>query len=326
MKSIPIALQGHYDEDATTACLIARILTKSGELYGFTNLDSDLVYDPSDFDPEETGDDWGGATHSSLQGFTPSRWQKSADTAVDNAELEGVIIPGGVSLAQIRAGLFQGATIRVYRVNYMDLSQGHELVDYGRLGETRFTKSMWVTEFRSLTGLLKQPISVPYSTDCRARFGSKAIGEGSVDSSGFADYEELHPCGKSFTWTSGTVTSLGSNTRRIIVASGLSATGDFYAPGVVRVTSGANAGLEMEVDDYDGTTKTITLALALPFAFAASDTFEIRQDCNKIARDDNHGCRYHFGADWINHFQGEPDIPVSDGGSNMIPGAQITRR
>jgi uncharacterized phage protein (TIGR02218 family) len=320
MKSIPISLQSHYDQDATTTCLVTRILTKSGDLYGFTDLDADIIYNPATVDPGNTGDDWGSATHSSLQGFTPSRWQKSADTAVDNAELSGVIIPGGISLAQIRAGLFQGATIRVYRVNYMDLTQGHDLVDYGRLGETRLSRSMFSTEFRSLMGLTKQPISVQYSTDCRAHFGSKAIGTGD------GSFEERHPCGKDFVWDDGVVTSLGSNARRIFIASALTATGDFYSPGVVRFTSGANAGFEMEVDDYNGDTKTITLALALPYTIAADDEFEIRQDCSKLWDDDQHGCLYHYGSDRVYHFQGEPHIPVADGGSNMVPGAQITRR
>jgi uncharacterized phage protein (TIGR02218 family) len=310
MKSIPIALQSHYDGDATTTCLLTRIETKDGTVLGFTDLDADLIYDDGD----------GDVTYRADNGFTPSRLQASADTAVDNAELEGVVSESGITMAQIRAGLFNRARVRIYRVNYLDLSQGHEIVAAGTAGETKFSASGWKTEFRSLTQQLRQPLSPAYSIDCRAQFGSKAIGTGD------GSYEERHPCGKDFTWTAATVTGLGSNAKRTIVASGLAATGDFYSPGVVRVTSGANAGHEMEVDDYDGATKTITLALSLPFAFAEDDEIEIRQDCSKIARDETHGCKYHWGAEWIHHIQGEPDIPVSDGGANMIPGAQITQR
>lgn len=310
MKSIPIALQAHLDQDATTLCQLVRVETKDGTVFGFTDLDADLIYDDGD----------GDVTYRADNGFTPSRLQASADMAVDNAEMDGVVMDGGITMAQIRAGLFDHAKVRIYRVNYMSMSDGHEIISTGTTGETKFSDTGWRTEFRSLTQQFKQPLSPAYSLECRARFGSKAIG--TADGS----YEERHPCGMDFTWTAATVTSLGSTARRIIVASGLAATGDFYAPGVIRVTSGPNTGMEMEVDSYDGTTKTITLALAMPYAFSASDTFDIRQDCSKLWDDEDHGCLYHFGADRKDHFQGEPHIPVSDAGANLVPGAQITRR
>lgn len=319
MKSIPILLQGHYDQDATTTCLLTRVLTKAGTLHAFTDLDADIIYDPATVDPEGTGDDWGSATHSALNGFTPSRVQSSADTAVDNAELAGLVMPGGITMQQIRAGLFDAATVRVYRVNYMDLTQGHELVQYGRAGSTRFSDTGWITEFRSLMQLLRQTISIPYSTTCRARFGSKAIG-----STGEASFEELHPCGRDFAWSaSSTITSLGSNTRRIFTDTARTEADGFYFPAVVEILDGPNAGIQMEVDDF--TSDTFTLALALPYTLTNGTAYRARQDCSKLWDDADHGCLYHWGADRKDHFQGEPHIPVSDGGANMIPGAQITR-
>jgi uncharacterized phage protein (TIGR02218 family) len=309
MKSIPIALQAHYDEDACTTCQLTRVETKDGTVYGFTDLDADVVYDDGD----------GSVTYRAENGFTPSRQQASADMAVDNSELAGIVSDTGITMQQIRAGLFDFARVRIYRVNYMDLSQGHEIIATGTAGETRFSDTGFRVEFRSLTQQTKQPISPAYSITCRARHGSMPIGTGD------GSFEEAHPCGKAFVWHSSTITGLGSNAKRIFIASGLAQTGDYFSPGVVKITSGPNAGEEMEVDSYDGATKTITLALPLAYALTATTTFDIRQDCNKVARDETHGCKYHWGADWVYHFQGEPDIPVSDGGANMIPGAQITR-
>ena len=54
-------------------------------------------------------------------------------------------------------------------------------------------------------------------------------------------------------------------------------------------------------------------------------TFRVRKDCSKVHDDADNGCTFHWGTDWPLHFRGEPLIPVSDGGSNMAPGAQITR-
>jgi uncharacterized phage protein (TIGR02218 family) len=309
MKSIPIALQAHYDEDACTTCQLTRVETKDGTVYGFTDLDADVIYDDGD----------GSVTYRAENGFTPSRQQASADIAVDNAELAGIVSDTGITMQQIRAGLFDYARVRIYRVNYMDLTHGHEIIATGTAGETRFSDSGFRVEFRSLTQQLKQPLSPGYSLTCRARHGSMPIG---TDDGSF---EEAHPCGKALVWHAGTITSLGSNAKRIFIASALAQTGDYFSPGVVKITSGPNAGAEMEVDSYDGATKTITLALPLAYALTPTTTFDIRQDCSKVHDDADHGCLYHWGADWIYHFQGEPDIPVSDGGANMIPGAQITR-
>lgn len=317
MKTIPIALQSHLDEDATTVCLLTRIQTKGGTVLGFTDLDEDIVYDDGD----------GPVTYSAENGFTPSRVQSSADTSVDNAELEGVVMAGGITMQQIRAGLFDSATVIVYRVNYMSLSAGHEIVQYGRAGETKFSDTGWRTEFRSLTQLLKQPISVPYSTECRARFGSKAIGANDVDSSGEVSFEELHPCGKDFTWVTGTVTAVGANPKTTFTDTGLAQADGFFMPGVVDWLTGDNAGAQMEVDDHENAShgQFVRLALPMPYDISIGDTYRIRQDCTKVHDDASHGCLYHYGSEWINHFQGEPDIPVSDGGANMIPGAQISR-
>lgn len=317
MKSIPIALQNHLDQDATTVCLLTRIETKDGTVFGFTDLDEDIVYDDGD----------GAVTYSAQNGFTPSRMQSSADTSVDNSELEGLVSSTGITMQQIRAGLFDGATVTVYRINYMATSQGHEIVQYGRAGETKFSDTGWRTEFRSLTQLLKQTISVPYSIECRARFGSKPIGANDIDSYGDVSFEEQHPCGMDFTWFSGTVTSVGSPPRTTFTDTGLTQPDEFFNPGVVDWLTGSNAGVQMEVDSYsnDSNGHAVRLALPLPYAIEVGDTYRIRQDCSKVHDDAEHGCIYHYGSEWINHFQGEPDIPVSDGGANMIPGAQISR-
>lgn len=307
MKTIPIALQAHLDQDATTLCQLTRVETKDGTVYGFTDLDADVIYDDGD----------GSVTYRADNGFTPSRQQASADMAVDNSEIEGVVMDGGITMAQIRAGLFDYAKVRIYRVNYMDLSQGHEIIAVGTAGETRFSDTGWRTEFRSLTQQLKQPISPGYSLTCRARFGSKAIG---TDDGSF---EERHPCGKDFAWVPGTITGLGGNARRIFTDSALTQANGFFSPGVIEILDGPNAGAQMEVDDF--TSDTITLALALPYALTVSTSYRVRQDCSKIHDDADHGCIYHFGSEWVNHFQGEPDVPVSDAGANMVPGAQIPK-
>jgi uncharacterized phage protein (TIGR02218 family) len=299
MKSIPIALQSHLDEDATTLCQLTLIETKDGTVYGFTDLDMDVVYDDGD----------GSVTYQAENGFTPSRMQASADLAVDNAEINGLVMDTGITEAQIRAGLFDYARVKVYRVNYMDLTQGHEVIASGTAGETTFSANGWKTEFRSLTQQLKQPISKLYSLTCRVAFGSAQ-------------------CGKSFTWVSGTVTDVGANPKRQFTDTALTEGEDYFKDGVVEWLTGNNAEAQMEVDEYlhsSSNSPTFALALPMPYAIQVGDTYRVRKDCSKEWGDADNGCLFHWAADRALHFRGEPHIPIADGGQNMVPGAMIDR-
>jgi len=316
LKTIPIALQDHLNEDATTVCLLTRVETKDGTVYGFTDLDEDIVYDDGD----------GPVTYLADNGFTPSRLEASADLSVDNAELDGVISAAGITTQMVKAGFFDYAKVRVYRINYFSTSDGHEIVAVGTAGETKFNSTGWKTEFRSLSQQLKQPISRLYSITCRARFGSQPIGTG--PNSDGPVFEEKYPCGKEFTWTGAvTVTSVTSGT--VFAANTMTETDGFYDLGVVEWLTGDNAGAQMEVNTFGNNSNVdgeIALALPLAYQITVGDTFRIRKDCSKEWDDALNGCLFHFGTDRKNHFRGEPHIPTSDGGQNMVPGAQITRR
>lgn len=313
MKTIPIALQNHLNQDATTLCLLTRVELKSGEVIGFTDLDEAIVYDDGD----------GPVTYSAENGFTPSRLQTSADLSVDNAELTGLVTDSGFTEAQIRAGLFDYAKVRVYRVNYMSMSDGHEIIATGTAGETTFSENGWRTEFRSLTQQLKQPISSLYSLTCRARFGSMPIG---TDDGSF---EEKYPCGKAFTWVDGTVTSVGANVRLNFTDTSATEADEFYNNGVTEWLTGDNAGVQMEVDTYahnSNVDATFNLILPLPYPIQVGDTYRRRKDCSKEWDDAENGCLFHWGAERSDHFRGEPHIPIADGGQSMVPGAQVARR
>lgn len=305
MKQIPIALQAHYDGPSTTTCLLLRILTKSGDLLGFTNLDVDVTYNPATVDPHSTGDDWGSAVHRADNGFTPERLQATADMSVDNTDLQGWVSVSGITENQIRAGLFDYAQVRAYRVNYMDLTQGHELVMSGTCGETVFSRSGWKTEFRSLIQQLKQPMAQLYSLTCTAQFGDAR-------------------CGKALVWAGPyTVTSVdGLEPDRIFTATAMAEADGFYEPGVVEWVTGDNAGAQMEVDE--NTSDEVTLSLPMPSVVTVGDTFRIRQDCNKRDRERNGvsgDCKDKHNN--LVNFRGQPDIPIADGGTLMVPGAHI---
>ena len=295
MKSIPAAFKAHLALPATSWCFLLLVICKDGTQLGFTNLDANLTYDAGG----------GDVVFQASNGFTPSRLQMSADMSVDNAEFEGWVMDSGITEAQIRAGLFSFARVRGYRVNFLDLSQGHEVLLRGTLGETTFTETSWVTEFRSLTQQLMQATNARYSLTCRARFGSQ-VGE------------ERYPCTKPFTWVSGSVTAVdGPEPQRVFTDSALSQPDHHFRPGVVRWLTGANAGAEVEVDDSEA--GVVEMTFDLPYPIEVGDEFDIRQDCDKTFE----MCRDVHGN--VLFFRGEHLIRIADADKVMVPGAQIPR-
>ncbi len=300
-KSIPAVLLDHYQQDATTYCLLTRIRATDGTLYGFTDLDSNVEYDPATVDPFGTGDDWGPLDHvADNGGFSAARLDSAADLTTDNTELEIVPEESGITARRLLAGLFDSAQVRIYRVNYMDLSMGHELVAAGLLDTARVSKNRGYHGFRSLSDLLKEPEYLAWKKTCPHVFGG------------------AH-CPKPFVWVSGAVVSSSDSGSFV----GDDGTADHtYKPGVVQFLTGDNAGKEMDVRDNVG--GLVSLALDMPFPIAVGDTYKIREDCSKVYDDADHGCLHHWGAADRNlYFGGQPYIPTADGGKSMIPGARI---
>ena len=247
MKRIPVALIPSFTSYATTRCLLVKITCKGafdGQVFGFTNLDDTIVYQ--------------GVSYHYYHGMTPSAIETRNTVGVDNGEILGFMLEG-ITYEMIRAGLMNGATIECYEVDYMRLDAGHTIEFVGKCGETKFSDNKFTTEIRSITQGFVQAISQTYSKDyCRARFGDKF-------------------CKMPLTWTAGEVgTPWAFDTRRGFYAPGLPA--EFF-PGVVRWTSGRNAGDEMDVIQSDD--GYVRLMLPMPFPIEENDEFLIRRDCDK---------------------------------------------
>lgn len=293
MKTIEATLLAHLGQEVTTTCLLVKVEcvgTYAGTILGFTDLDIDVSYN----------DGTGVLVYESDNGFTPKRTQQTSGMAVDNSEIDGVVTSTGITQEQIRSGIFNSAKMTIYRVNWNDLTSGrHEVVAYGRAGETKFNELGFTVEFRSLSQLLKQPISQPYSLTCRAQFGDAR-------------------CQKAFVWSNGTVSSLGTETDREFSDNSSFEANAFYDGGVIEWLTGDNAGAQMEIDTFlsDSGGGDFALALAMPFAIQVGDTYRRRQDCDKTFA----ACTAY--ANTLN-FRGENLIPVD--GKAMIPGAEINR-
>lgn len=284
-------LAGHLAQTATSYCFLVRVECQGkwlGKVIGFTSCDVDLRYDDGDGLVEYKADN----------GFTPSALQSNSEMDVDNAALTGWVTNDDITEQDILAGIFDYANVSIYRVNYMDLSMGHEVVSFGTCGETKFTDQSWSTEWRSLSQQARQTIGQIYSLTCRAKFGDNR-------------------CKMPYVWTSSTVTSQATDSTRSFIASSIVQADGYYDGGVVEWTSGNNSGAQMEVEFFlnVGGDQQIRLALPMPYPITVGDSFLIRRDCTKTFQQ----CK-----DYGNHlnFRGEHLTPVADI-SLSVPGANI---
>jgi uncharacterized phage protein (TIGR02218 family) len=314
-KTIPIALQAHKEQATTTLCGLLKVGPLPDDSYrGFTSLDVPVDYN----------DGTGSLTYYARTGLQQSAMVAASDLSVDNAEASSLPPVAlydveGFTQAQIDSGALDKVEWTLYKVNYQSLSDGHEIVGHGTLGELRGRfGQLTVMELRALSQQAKQTIVELDSRTCRATFGSQPIGTGG------GVVEERFPCGYDFSgdWSEGEVTSVGTESDLQFQAT-LDSNGDlsdgYYRPGVVEWLTGDNAGQLTEVDDvFSG---VITLKFPTVNPISSGDTFRIRQDCTKRHDDTDHGCPYWFGADWVNHFRGEPHIPSGDTAALNTPGA-----
>jgi uncharacterized phage protein (TIGR02218 family) len=316
-RTIPISLQAHLDTGATTTCGILRIepVRPGYSVIGLTDLDRNVDYDDGD----------GEVTYLAPVGFTASAYVATADFAVDNAESKSLFPEFDVpqlTEADINAGVYDYARYKLMLVNYEDLTQGHAILSTGTLGEMKTIDGLaFMGELRSLFQQFRQSIVERDSLTCRATFGSQSADSSNAST---APKIERFPCGivVDDLWVSGSVTQVGVESDLAFASSDLTAQSLSYVPGVVEWETGANAGRQYEVSDYQFTSGSGVVTLSFPTAFqiADGDTFRIRPDCTKHWSGANSCLTY----DNRLNFRGEPFIPVGDAGVTSTPGSGTT--
>ena len=104
MKTISEDLQSHLNSGVTTLCWCWKITRNDGAVQGFTDHDTDLAFD--------------GVTYEAASGFTASEVQSSLGLAVDNLTVVGALNSSTINEADLAAGLYDDASIEIWRVNW----------------------------------------------------------------------------------------------------------------------------------------------------------------------------------------------------------------
>jgi uncharacterized phage protein (TIGR02218 family) len=293
VKTIPAALQAHYNSGATAMASAILIQRADGQVFGFTSADVPLLLNLTAWDALPwvlTG--LAAFVFDSAQGLAVSILATTAGFEVDNAEMTTLDDGSLFDRDELLAGIWRNARWRIFRYRTdvaATIANDVETLQVGTLGEATLNLSTITIELRGLTQDLQQPIGIVSTRSCRARFGSQGLGRCNKDP---APFTATH-----------TVTTATS--KQIFTASSATQAADYYGYGIVAWLTGGNAGLSSKVREFAA--GVFTLQQPMVFAVQVGDTFTAVAGC-RGRRDQD--CFTKF-ANVIN-FQGEPDRPTTD--------------
>lgn len=271
MKQLPDGLQDHLNGGATTLCWCWKLTRRDGVVQGFTDHDQPLTCD--------------GVTYQAASGFTASAVQSALGLAVDNLSVTGALSAASLNENDLAAGLYDGAAIEIWRVNWSAVAQ-RVLMKSGTLGEVARTGHAFTAEVRGLAQALNQPVGRAFGRLCDADLGDAR-------------------CTVAITPVAGVVT-VAADARRFTVSGLDAASGDFTGGRMV-FTSGANMGRGGQVKRHaSGGIVTLELWQAMSQPVAAGDAFTVTPGCDKQFAT----CRDRF-ANAVN-FRGFPYMPGND--------------
>lgn len=258
------------EAELTTIALCWRLERRDGVAMGFTTHDRDLAI--------------GGLLYRAAPGMLPSAITLSDGFSADSIDVEGALSSAAITGLDLRAGRWDGASVRVFMVDW-EAPEGEFLpVARGELGEVSIQGDAFVAELRGPAALLDRAVVEQTAPECRAMLGDKRC---RVDMAGRV-----------------ILTRIASLVDEEIVEVEAAPAGNAYGYGRLRWLGGANSGLESAVLRSDG----VRLTLREPPALAAAigDLVELHEGCDKSLAT----CAGRFGN--AANFRGEPHLPGMD--------------
>jgi uncharacterized phage protein (TIGR02218 family) len=272
MKSASTALAAHIAGETTTLATCWKVTRRDGVILGFTDHDQDITF--------------ASQLYQASTGYTRSAIHTIGDLSVDNLDIESAINSDTLDADDLRSGLWDGAQIEIFLVNWQDLTQGGIILKRGTIGHVELQDTIFKAELRGMTQALQQQIVELCTPDCRADLGDARC---KVD---------LTPL-----TVTGNVTA--ATNQYGFTDSSRTEAADYWDGGLVTWTGGANLGRKMEIDTYS-TGGVFTLYLPMVAAITVGDTYSLQPGCDKSFAT----CKNRYNN--VNNFRGEPYIPGTD--------------
>jgi uncharacterized phage protein (TIGR02218 family) len=212
MKAATAALAQHLTGEVTTLATCWRVTRRDGVEFFFTDHDQNIAFD--------------GHVYLARTGYSRTAIANDASMAVDNLDVDGVFDAAAITEQDMRAGKFDYAEVRVFLVNWADLTMGALKMRRGWFGEVILTEQgAFRTELRGMSQALQQRLGEIYTPECRADLGD-------------------HRCKVDLgLWTrAGTVTSATDRAVFFAAIDGAPTADGWWGGGLLTWATGANAG------------------------------------------------------------------------------------
>jgi uncharacterized phage protein (TIGR02218 family) len=262
-------MSGFLEAPLTSFALCWRVERRDGVALGFTAHDRDLKID--------------GFGYRASPGIAPSAIEDGDPLEADTLEIAGALSADAINEADLRAGRWNGAAVRVLAADWSDPMQNVALVT-GELGTVSLERGSFSAELKGPGALLDRPVVEETAPLCRAALGDRRC---RIDMAGRTD-----------------IAHIVSSDGEVLTLDRGEPVADGWAGGSLRWLDGANGGLSASVLASNGA--VITLSEPPPFAVEAGVRVEIREGCDKRFET----CRVRF-ANAVN-FRGEPHLPGVD--------------
>ena len=261
--------------ETTTLCTCWRLQRRDGVVMGFTDHDSDLVFEDTRFQAETA--------------LGTGMLARTLGLAVDNTEVLGALSSAAITDADIAAGRLDGAEVKAWRVDWSDVG-ARRVIFRGSVGDLKREGGAFAADLRSMAAGLNRPVGRVFQKPCTAVLGDRAC-RFDTTTPGFAVEAPV-------VRVAGAVLMLDPQPGFVP---------GWFTHGLLSVLDGGAAGLSGVVKrDRDAAGRQIELWSELRAALMPGDRVRIVAGCDK--RFDT--CRFKFQN--AANFQGFPDMPGDD--------------
>nr|WP_216654698.1 DUF2163 domain-containing protein [Pseudogemmobacter hezensis] len=268
----------HLRTGNTNTCHLWTVTRRDGLVLGFTDHDCALQV--------------GGVVYRAGAGLDASALQQATGLSVDNSEAIGALSGDAISEADLAAGHYDGAEVRIWLANWQVPADRHELFR-GTLGEVTRRGASFRAELRGLSEPLGQPMGFAYTRSCSAVLGDRRCGFNPLQPGYFCDIalQEVTDDGRVFTFDD----LPGFEPR-------------WFEHGRLEVLDGAASGLNAMIrqDELRQGGRRVTLWQGIRAALLPGDRLRLIAGCDKWAQ----SCRLKFNN--FNNFRGFPHLPEED--------------
>lgn len=158
MKNVETSLKDHLSKEVTALCTCWQIERKDGVILRFTDADEDVIVD--------------GDTFLSVGAYSRTAIESTETLSVDNLEVTGMATNLVLPVEELRAGLYDNATVKVFMTSWMPSYTGKVKLRRGFFGEVQvLPNGTFTVELRGLLQRLAHTYTEVLSATCRHDLG-----------------------------------------------------------------------------------------------------------------------------------------------------------